>query len=591
MTVTQDDADAIYQCVQCGNDYCERDNVPGACDYHPAISYKYHSWSCELPCCGKSLSSFEAFPSNGCTKGLHARSHHDRFPYINRLGHFRTMLQGSEIWLRVVQNDVMLARDGEVIGGTVAGNVGVLRDEETVVVWATQDGVIVDLCVISLQGDNGQRLLDVNQTSTLINDGWNKAVKAGGRKWFVHVDRISPSAGATGLRLSVQSSTGTAPNIQELHVDAQGTRSTHEVYDDEKVLTDVKPSSASILAYVPPQPRQAFRRIPPQLFDPVGELPIFDSTGELPLRVKTTKPTHVNSDTRPFKHDLFAIHLMFVDITSPISYASSEDRKAILNMVRDHKISVDEAERLLLATSSHAVATSSGSASSSGIVLVDVHASLCVGDSWIKADQVTLNGATDILHTVNGVDKVQLLCRFPAPDKSGQWSNRSFLTRYTVEPSILRLTFESATGQTRILNVAVQNPPLDRLPERDVGVDLFFLSLDHIQDFSRSYIKIKRPSDDADTYYSRPVFVIHVYNGSTTTHTISARTVRVWCAKKRLAGGSELPLEDISDAGRVEFTGVFDDATMLALRVKLYGEQGSNESVEDTWVVSWSDLS
>ncbi|RHY70585.1 hypothetical protein DYB30_008075 [Aphanomyces astaci] len=223
-----DDTHAIQQCVQCGHDYAEKDNVSGSCDYHPAISYTYHSWSCELSCCGMSLSSYTPFPSSGCTKGSHAKAHHDRFPYINRLGHYRTILQGSDTWLRVQQHDVTVAKsDGADIGATLAGHVGILRDNESVAVWATQDGVIIDLNVLPLPPS------DPNNDTTVV---LIPAKAVGGDELHVHGDS------------------------------ADASRSIITVFDNDTDLHDLYPSTDSSLSPSPPPSIQSFRRIPPQLF-------------------------------------------------------------------------------------------------------------------------------------------------------------------------------------------------------------------------------------------------------------------------------------------------------------------------------------
>ncbi|RHY13559.1 hypothetical protein DYB36_006663 [Aphanomyces astaci] len=269
-----DDTHAIQQCVQCGHDYAEKDNVSGSCDYHPAISYTYHSWSCELSCCGMSLSSYTPFPSSGCTKGSHAKAHHDRFPYINRLGHYRTILQGSDTWLRVQQHDVTVAKsDGADIGATLAGHVGILRDNESVAVWATQDGVIIDLNVLPLPPSDPNNdttvVLIATNVSTLINDTWNKDIAADGLGWSVQVTRASLPANGSCFRISVHTPTAPTPNVKELHVhgdSADASRSIITVFDNDTDLHDLYPSTDSSLSPSPPPSIQSFRRIPPQLF-------------------------------------------------------------------------------------------------------------------------------------------------------------------------------------------------------------------------------------------------------------------------------------------------------------------------------------
>ncbi|CAK4120274.1 unnamed protein product [Aphanomyces euteiches] len=594
MTVTSGDNDAIHVCVQCGRDFAEKDNVQGACDYHPAITYKYHSWSCELSCCGKSLSSFEAFPADGCARSAHSRTHHERFPYINRLGQFRTILSGSDKWMTVEQQDVTIAKDGSDIGCPVAGHVGVLRDGTTVVVWAAQDGTTIDLKVINTVEGDEETLLQVDESTTLIDDSWGKLVKSNGAHWFVRIDRVKGST--PGLRVEVKSASGAEPNSKLLQVDGDGNQSILVLQDDEKSIGDIQPPPG--FHYEPSLPQSSFQPIPCHVFDPVTELPEFQSTGDLPLRVKCTKPVVANDDFRPFKSDLFTVRLMLVDTTSPIAHASSEERKLILIMVRDHKISVDDAERLLLATANHATATATSSGTTSqAITIVDVRAKLSLdnGATWIPADNVTLNGADDILYQVSGIDKVSLNCRFPAPDKQGQWSRQSYLTRLASEPALLQVSFESALGPTAQLQVAYANPPLSRLPERNASSDLFFLHVDNVREFSRSYVKVTRPSTENET--PRVLFAIHVsHDGSTTTYEITPRHIRTWLAQQRRLGPAEMPLDNLSQANRVEWTAVFsnsvdkDNAGLVALRVKLFDGGDANLWAQDTWVIDYALL-
>ncbi|ETW03842.1 hypothetical protein H310_05198 [Aphanomyces invadans] len=640
------DADAIHQCVQCGADFAEKDNVSGSCNYHPAISYVYHSWSCELPCCGQSQTSYTPFPSSGCTKGSHAKAHHDRYPYINRLGHYRTLLQGADTWILVQQEDVTVAKaDGADIGSTLAGHIGILRDEETVVAWATQGNVTIDLKVILLQRcqDDDLVVLEATNRTTLLNDAWNKAVTADGLSWSIKVT-TAPTRASNGtiFRLSVQTPTSPTPNIKVLHVfgdTVDAPRLTETVFDTTRNFADLYDVAAS--SWPLPPAIRSYRPIPPELFDTVKVLPTFQSSGDLPLRVKLMKPVEANGDSRPFRHDMFVAHFLFVDTsalpppssgqvtTMPSSTTTStsalsllaDERNLILTMVRDHTISVDDAERLLTATATHAssaaaAAALASSAPSNSIVaytLVEVGAQLSLdrGQTWIRADAVQLNGQSNDVVTYQipqgGVDKVQVAARFPAPTKQGQWGNRAYLTRLLVHPAILRYTFENAIGQVTSVDVAFQNAPLSPLPSRDPATDWFFLSLDHVDDLSRSYAKVTRcPPTDPSTNDPLTLFVVeHCYNGGTTSsYAITGRSVRLWRSQlgrvRRLHGQtqsdaveklpSQLPLRDMSEMGRVEWTAVFDStgSTLVALRAKLVHK---TDVAEDAWVLDWPALS
>ncbi|RHZ00005.1 hypothetical protein DYB37_004482 [Aphanomyces astaci] len=302
--------------------------------------------------------------------------------------------------------------------------------------------------------------------------------------------------------------------------------------------------------------------------------------------------------------------------TSPSSQPLlTDERHIILTMVRDQQISVDQAERLLIATASHATSAAAAlaaySSPSSGVsavalTLVEVKATLSLdhGHTWVAADQVELNGhSNDVLTYLipkGGVDKVQVTARFPAPNKHGQWSHRAFVTKLLLHPAIVRYTFENALGQVTSLDVAFQNPPLAPLPSRDPLTDWFFIDMDHLDDFTRSYAKVTtRPpplNDSTDT--DTTLFVLHSChkNGPTSSYSVTARTVRLWRSQlnHRLqhpiqSTPTELeyvPLLAISEPNKVEWTAGFDStrSTLVLLRVKLMYE---NDVAEDSWVLDW----
>ncbi|EQC26398.1 hypothetical protein SDRG_15743 [Saprolegnia diclina VS20] len=588
----------IHRCVQCGVDYDADSNVQGACSYHPVSDYIYGSWDCVLSCCGTKLSSYDPFPASGCAKALHAHEHHDTFPYLNRIGHFRAMLRDRDEWLRLEQDDYTVAADGSDIACRVSGHVGRLRDGETLAVWATQGGITVALQTLStseLLAATPPPTWTVSETTTRLNDAWNKTVIRLGQTWRVEAAWMAwDTATATRtLQVRVKAPTSSTPNVSQVAfgVETLAVENVTIVADDATNLDDVAPRAPSTRAC---PPRLAFEAIPEAFFEQTRPaLPVCASSGTLPLRLKLSKPLVANDARYHSKADLFEAEFLVVslqehDVIATTSALSAE-RKHILEMVHDRTISVDEAERLLLATAKTAplAATSDGS-----LTLVDAACQLSVDDgvSWTTATNVTWDNHDALLLKVlrGDVLRCKASALFPAPTKSGQWRNQSFLTRRMTTPARLRWTVESAFGETCTLETSYLNPPLAPLPTKHVSNDFFFAHIDTIDEgFERRFVRIQRPTKDDEISSPRVLWKMVSATGHTTTHSVTTRTLRKW-RLELAAGQTELPLVSVSEDGCVEWTGLFDaDARLVALRVKLLVDDAV---AEHTWDVPWTQV-
>ncbi|OQR84981.1 hypothetical protein ACHHYP_12448 [Achlya hypogyna] len=581
----------IRGCVQCGLDFSVDENVPGSCRYHPVLDYTYGAWDCVLTCCGLKLSSYDPFPSGGCAKAAHADTHHEDFPYLNRLGHFRAVLRDSDVWATVEQDDISSACK-------VGARVGRLRDGETLAFWTQQDGITVALVQVpasELLAALVPPSLEVTQATTLLNDSWNKAVGRLQRTWHIHAEWVAwdVTSPTRTLRLSAKSPTGSAPNALEVsfHVEPLELEQATVVADDATSLSDVQPRVHRSYAF---QPRCTAPNIPSALFDANRPaLPVFGSSGSLPLRLKSTKPVVAN-DARNFnKADMFEAEFLVMNLmedgNSVASISLSEERKMILQMVHDRQISVDEAERLLLATAKTLVAP----ATDATITLVDVACALSLDDgvTWTAAQGVTWDGQEALLLRLSRGDVLRCKAEalFAAPTKTGQWRSRSFLTRMHATPARLRWTVESAAGDTCTVETAFMNPPLEPLPALNPVEDWFFASLDVLADFSRLYVRIQRPTPDEAAATPRVLWKVVCALTYTTTYTVTPTTVRTWCLEHQAVQSQPtMALANLSDAGKVEWTGHFDnESRLVGLCVKLLDGE---VFAEDTWVVPWHEI-
>ncbi|KAJ3314482.1 hypothetical protein HDU76_002406 [Blyttiomyces sp. JEL0837] len=640
-----DAQETIYQCVQCGDDFTESANPEGACKYHPAMLYQSKSvWGpLQLPCCGYDVGNdFEPFPKEGCHRTRHSASHHNKFPYINRLGHIRTSLHDSEAWLNVYQADHHPSADG----ATISGHFGLLRSGKPAF-WVYQGNVAVhmqpfdevEIEAPTLLPDGLSPVGEVTAATTTLQDPINAAILRSAGSWGVQCVWIVKEGNVVGVRISAKSSTGVQENVSELHlkIDPLQAGDTKVIFDDNTTPVDIQHIAGR--QFPSSSPTKNYREIPvDDLSKPTPVLPILESVGELPVRIKAMSGPKANPEGSHYTNDIFTMDLMLMptaETGSKSAATPSAERMLILEMLRDRRINVDEAERLMKLTTGIAPGTAMSSVSTNdsdnSITIIQTRVEICTQYSgnyhqytkdpsfeWVPASFVKAafcgagqSGAQyEALELIKmgpkDIFKVKVEARFEVTGKGRSWTNRAFISRVMTHPLALRVTFEDAVGLTQSLVMLHSNPPLKDLPLKDSN-DYFFLCVDDVDDLSRMFVRISRP-DGSQTNYSsvptRDLFTFKATRGSSYSYDINVSTVRKWVftarqkAAAETAAGTKPPVYfemkiDTIDINGVTVVGIFDLATtgtytvgsLVAMRIKIQLADDGKDWAQDTWVL------
>ncbi|KAI8852299.1 hypothetical protein BC829DRAFT_384787, partial [Chytridium lagenaria] len=554
--------ETVLVCVQCGKDYRESENADGACSFHPVSTFdRPDAYSYVLRCCGKSFSEFETFPEDGCGRGRHAYVHHWGVDYVNFLGSVRVAVQGADPWLTVTQYDS--SPDSQ---GPITITFGLLRSQRYAL-WISQFNVAVALATfdeVDIEApthfSDGKNILispEINgETTPFLGCKRNKILRRRGVGWFARGMWVVEGGRITGVRLEAK-----APFSEKANV------------------------------------ANSFRKIPSIAFENNLRVPEFEQEGDLKLRIKPMKPVAGNPDGSNYRADNFKLDLMLISTAQPQSKGSTtSERLAILTMVSDAKITVSEAERDDPIT----------------IVDITVTISLDSGKTWIPAtgmetsvSSTTLGdqGAFSVMKMASReVVKVGLLPWFNVTGKKRGWNGEVFLAREMTEALLVKVRVEEAFGRWAALTMGYRNPPVRNLPEKSEKIDYLFVYVDDVDDLSRVYGKISRPTPEVDTSYvtGRVLFSIISYNSVTITHHVTPVTLRSWIHRARQEptksdGLTTLLLDDVTDQ-KVKVWGLFDfsgakgkgaeGGVIWGIKMRVTLDEEGESFAEDTWVLN-----
>ncbi|KAJ3099810.1 hypothetical protein HDU97_002736 [Phlyctochytrium planicorne] len=524
--------ETVLRCVQCGKDFKESENAEGSCAYHPVAVRDLGS-------------EFVQFPDEGCARGKHSAVHHQRFEYVNFLGHVRHEIMEHDAWITVSQHDS--SPDSE---GAITANFGRLRNGQ-LALWFVQFGTPiaitsfdeVDIEAPTHFGDGFAPIMNqVNQNKTPFDSKRNRGVKRAGKTWFAKGFWKCKAGQVCGVRVEVKSPSSETANVSEIEIDIDPLTpgKVKVLFDDRKSAVDIAPEAGK--NYVLPAAKSNFKQFPPHAFKDRGPLPTFEQEGDLKVRIKAISPIKGNPDGSQYRADNFKAELMLISTLNPTSTSGStrEERMAILNMVKDMKITVNEAERLL-----NAVENSASGDEPITIVSIAVEASLDMGKTWIPADGVEVShsvaggggfGPFDVLRMESReVVKMNVLPWFWVEGKKRGWTGRVFLARDVEEFVMVKVTVEEALGKKASLVLPYRNGKVEGLEVERDG-DFLFVGLDDVDDESRSFVRISPPPKETTDDENRVLFVVQQYNGVTTTHSVTPANVRVWIEKAKVDG-------------------------------------------------------
>ncbi|KAJ1540243.1 hypothetical protein HK405_011583, partial [Cladochytrium tenue] len=514
-------------CVQCGKDFKESENTEGACAYHPVAALEGSGWTYKVRCCGRDVgSSYTPFPQDGCKRARHSSEHHQKFMYPNRLGHINSRIKNIEEWVKVFQRDP----DSGSPVFSVSCRFGYVPGTDRVVFSASQAGksvllVELDAAVELARAASTTRLPNlspvavVDEWISLLSQERRAAGRGGGsggddRQWWMRASWIIESAKITGIRMEAKTPTMDKANVTDLFFDASALKPglTKVYYDDAAATDDLIPPRA----YPSPSPSRTSSgpKIPEELFiNATYPLPEFAQTGSSRVRIKAKSPVKANPNGSPPSFDDFQFDVMLVGARSVGGVASDtagagqqspEAQMMVLTMLKEGKITATEAERLLLALRPAVSAGVATPAAADGgeMRLVDLAGEFSLDDgvTWEPALGALVGeaggsgggfGPLGVLALrVGDAIKMRLQIKVPCEGKPYGWHNgRSFLSRLSTTPLLLRATFEDLDGESAVVTVAHRNGPFSGLAQRNAATDWLFVATDDLAEFTRNYAK------------------------------------------------------------------------------------------------------